>query len=69
MKDLKKQELNIGDEVVYAPAGAYAGVSIGIIEKFTAKQVGIRNKTGGKGRHFGHDERLYYTLPFTIIKL
>lgn len=68
--DYFKQELKEGDTVIYAPGGAYAGVSIGIIEKFTPKQVGIRPLANGRGRHMGNrmTDKLYYTYSNQIVK-
>lgn len=70
MKDKLHNELEVGDKVCYAPGGSYAGVSIGTITKFTPKQVGIKNISGGAGRHMTPDEdKLYYTYSNQIIKL
>ena len=70
MRDIKGKTLSVGDEIAYAPNGAYSGVSIGIIEKFTPKQVGIRSTKGGAGRHmFPSDERLYYTYSKEVLKI
>lgn len=66
----KRNTLNIGDEVAFAPTGAYAGISIGIIEKFTPKQVGIKRKNGGVGRHMSaYEDKLYYAISKEILKI
>ena len=68
MKDIKKEEINIGDEVAYAPGGSYTGISIGEVIKFTPKQVGIRKKHGGVGRYLMDDEsKLYYAYSTDIL--
>ena len=70
MLDYFKQELKEGDTVIYAPGGAYAGVSVGVVEKFTPKQVGIRPLVNGRGRHMGDtvSGKLYYTYSNQIVK-
>lgn len=65
--DLLGQEVNIGDYVAYAPAGAYAGISIGLVEKFTPKNFGIKRLQNGEGRHMSFSDTLYYTT--SVIKL
>lgn len=69
MLDYKGNELKVGDEVCFAPAGAYAGVCIGFIEKITEKQVGIK-KTVYEGRNLRSGKnRLYYTNSNQILKI
>lgn len=63
MKDKQGKEIKIGDRVCFAPAGAYAGVLIGKVEKFTKKQVCILSEV--KGRHI--DSKVYYAFPETIV--
>jgi hypothetical protein len=68
MKDKFDNEIKIGNIVAYAPAGAYAGISIGTVRKITDKQIGIEKLSNGVGRHVGQfTERLYYTQPTHII--
>ncbi len=68
MKDIHRNELKVGDEVCYAPGGSYAGISIGVIDKFTPKQVGIRKVHGGEGRHISSDDdRLYYAYSYQLL--
>jgi len=66
MKDKLDKELNIGDIVVFAPAGSYAGVSLGFIEKFTPKQVCILSVNKIRGRHM--DSKKYYAYSNEILK-
>lgn len=48
MKDKNKQDISIGDIVAYAPAGAYAGLKIGVVVKMTEKMVHIEGKHSGR---------------------
>lgn len=66
-KDKLNQEIYVGDKVVFAPAGAYAGVQVGIIEKFTPKKVCIVPTNTIKGRHITSEK--YYAGAKEIIKL
>lgn len=70
-KDKLGQNVIIGDYVAYAPGGSYSGISIGIIEKFTPKGLGIKQIKGGYGRQMGRSNlsRLYYTTLDSVIKL
>ncbi len=61
-KDIFGQEIAVGDYVAYAPAAAYAGISVGIVMKFTPQNFGIKALKGGLSRR-----NLYYTKD--VIKL
>lgn len=74
MKDIKGKEIKIGNEAAYAPAGAYAGISLGVVVKFTSKKVAITRDVGGIGRCMsGTDwnnypsKALYYAYPNQIL--
>ncbi len=68
--DILKKPLCVGDHVIYSPAGSYSGLSLGVIEKFTPKGVGVRALKGGRGRHVegGTKEKLYYTGACDVAK-
>jgi hypothetical protein len=68
MKDKLQNLLSVGDRVVYAPGGSYAGVSIGKIIGFTPKQVKIEGEH--RGRHMlSSDIKIYYTYSDQILKI
>lgn len=62
MKDIFGIEIKIGDTVCFAPSGAYAGICVGSVVKFTPKNVCIMGDV--KGRHI--DSKLYYAPPRQI---
>ena len=67
-KDVFGNNLSIGDTVGYAPNGAYAGISLGLIVKFTDKCVGIQNIKNGVGRHLSPSKnKLYYAAPHQVL--
>jgi hypothetical protein len=70
-KDFLRQELRVGDRVVYAPGGSYSGLSIGIVEKFTPKSVGVKAQSGGRGKGVsgGTGERLYYCGASDVLRI
>lgn len=65
MNDKLGNKLEIGSKVCFAPAGAYAGVCLGIVEKFTPKRVCIVSEEDVKGRHI--DTKRYYAHPKEIL--
>ena len=68
MLDFMKNEVKVGDKVVFAPAGAYAGICVGIVAKITKKQIGIEKDTGYAGRHLNRDKKdLYYTYAGQVL--
>lgn len=65
--DCLGQKVDIGDYVAYAPAGAYSGISIGKVVKFTSKNFGISKIKNGGGNGMGYGDRLYYSTD--VIKI
>lgn len=68
MKDMLNVEIKLNDMVVFAPAGSYAGVSIGIVEKFTPKGIAIKPVGKCDGRHL-LVKKYYYSRPNQVVKI
>lgn len=64
-KDYLGEIINIGDKVCFAPAGAYAGILVGVVEKFTPKSVCIVSEI--RGRHI--NSKKYYARPDQVVNI
>ena len=51
MKDIRGNEIKIGDTVAYAPGGSYAGIKIGTVVKINTKMISIAGEHNGRHMH------------------